>query len=63
MSELIKQSVFSAYHKWQRLDWFGRPNDRSGFTQPDTIEINHTTDDGRKNPTYIVPDQGVNGPE
>ena len=63
MSELIKQGVFSAYYKWQRLDWFGRTIDWSGSTQPDTIKINHTADDGRENSAYIVPDQGVNGPE
>ena len=63
MSELIKESVFSAYVKWQRLDRLGRPVHRSGFTQPDTLKINHTAGDGREHTAYIVPDQGMNGPE
>ena len=34
-----------------------------GFTQPHTIKINHTADNGHDNSAYIVPDQGENGPE
>ena len=37
--------------------------DRSGFTQPDTITIKHTADDGCENSAYIVPDKGANRPE
>ena len=63
MSELIKESSFSAYYKWQRLDRLGRPVNQTGFTQPDTLKINHTVSEGREQSAYIVPDQGINGPE
>ena len=63
MNKLIKAGVFSAYYKWQRTDRVGKPINCTGFTQPDTIKINHTTGDGREHSAYIVPDQGVQGPE
>ena len=34
-----------------------------GFYTTDTIIIKHTADDGRENSAYIVPDQGIFGPE